>query len=721
MKIKDLLSLAILGLGLSEMTYALDTPDLGLGNILTSTGQHQRSTAVFNGGVSVNAQASQKQVSQLLSDQVAVMGTVQVPAEHLGQTADLVVYAVYKYNPTDNESLFSLGKNGTELSIQAWNGKVENLASFQKDVVLDSKLDISMYNGKFLAAGNLDVFFGYRLKVADGSFALVRNSSPIQIRINTADKTAVETPGNTTSTPPSIPNAIASLKNFAPKPSGFKFENYINDAESANDLKAEDLIRLFGQENVCRTAEGACVLTAAAEEWAQRQIKGMNGGHCEGMAVMSLQLFNGNIDFKGKKLPKDFQANAQSSFDLEKSAVRNGIAYYFVTQYLNPVSSTATSINKSSKPSEILQKLIDAMNSGVADNQYTLGIYKPGMKDGHAITPFAVEDKGNDVFWVYVYDNNYPNESRVVKINKAQETWVYEGAATNPNEPASDYKGDANTKTLDLTPMSLRNIKFECPFCNTNEGTRAATNPKTLEFAFSGEGQILIINSDGKKLGFDFDSNQEVNEILGSSVMPVKNGLGKDIPPTYELPVPADNQSFFTVAVSGKSLNRDTDGDLLITGPGFTIGFAGIYLDPSEVLFIQVRADGKQLSFSSTQAGEAPEMFMALDPKDKTSNTPAYRFDITTASGTLNADKVVSYKVDDNFIYVMNGDDSEDSYVLDVTRIDDMGKTTKEGKGIALANNATARIKYSDWASPLTMQIDNDAQGFDNKPLVPLQ
>lgn len=717
MKIKVLSLSIVLGLNLSGIAYALDTPDLGTGNILTSTGKHQTSTAVFNGGISVNSQASQKQVSQLLSDQVAVTGTVQVQAEHVGQTADLVVYAAYKYNPTDNESLFTLGKNGTELSIQAWNGKVENLASFQKDVVLDTKLDVSMYNGKFLAAGNLDVFFGYRVKAADGSVALVRNTTPIQIRINSTDKTASESTGSNPTTP--AINVIASLKNFAPKPNGFKFENYINDAESANDLKVDDLIRLFGQANVCRTAEGSCVLTAAAEEWAKRQIKEMNGGHCEGMAVMSLQLFNGNVDFKGKKSPKDFQAGAQASFDLEKAAIRNGIAYYFATQGLNPVSSAVNAVRNSDKPSSILQKLIDAMNSGVADNNYTLGIYKANMKDGHAITPYAVEDKGNSVFWVYVYDNNYPDENRILKINKAQETWIYEGAATNPNEPPSDYKGDASTKNLDVTPLSLRNVTFECPFCNANEGTRAASSPKTLKFSFSGEGNILIINSEGKKVGYDFDADKTVDEIMGASATPIKNGLGKDIPPNYELPVPVDNQSFFTVAVSGKALSRDTNGDLLITGPGFTIGFAGIYLDPSEVLLIQVRADGKQLSFSSTQEGEAPEMFMALDPKDP--SLPAYRFDIITASGTLSADKVVSYKVDENYFYVMNADASDDSYMLDVSRIDNAGKTTKEGKGITVSNNAAARVKYSDWANPLTMQTDNDGQGFDNKPVVPLQ
>jgi hypothetical protein len=271
-------------LGASGITYAVDAPLLGAGNILNANGKHQSSTAVFNGGISLNNQGSLKQVSQALSDEVAVTGVVQVQADHVGQTADVVVYAAYKYNPTDNEVLFTLGNNAGNLSIQAWDGKVENLASFQKDVVLTSKLDVSMYKGKFLALGNLDVFFGYRLKKADGSIALVRNATPIQVRISAPAKGSSEILTTGESTEPAVlpTNPIASLKNYAPKPNGFKFENYGNDTDSANDLKADDLIRLFGRENVCRTAEGDCVLTAAAEEWAQRQIKGMNGGHCEG-------------------------------------------------------------------------------------------------------------------------------------------------------------------------------------------------------------------------------------------------------------------------------------------------------------------------------------------------------------------------------------------------------------------------------------------------------
>lgn len=48
---------------------------------------------------------------------------MQVQADHVGQTADVVVYTAYQYNPTDNEALFTLRKNGTDLSIQAYDGK----------------------------------------------------------------------------------------------------------------------------------------------------------------------------------------------------------------------------------------------------------------------------------------------------------------------------------------------------------------------------------------------------------------------------------------------------------------------------------------------------------------------------------------------------------------------------------------------------------------------
>ncbi|MDD2816544.1 MAG: hypothetical protein PHP00_12560 [Thiotrichaceae bacterium] len=136
MKIKLLQLLVALSLGSCGFASATEIPLLGAGNLLNSKGKHQVSTAVFNGGIAVNSQAALIQGNQVLSDEVAVTGTVQVQADHVGQSADVVVYAAYKYRPADNQILFTLGNSAGNLSIQAWDGKIENLAVFQKDVVL---------------------------------------------------------------------------------------------------------------------------------------------------------------------------------------------------------------------------------------------------------------------------------------------------------------------------------------------------------------------------------------------------------------------------------------------------------------------------------------------------------------------------------------------------------------------------------------------------------
>src|SRR6185369_16816362 len=79
---------------------------------------------------------------------------------------------------------------------------------------------------------------------------------------------------------------VAKL-DFAPKPNGFHFKNYGNDANSANDLGPGDLIELFGGEDVCTSGSTAedCQLSEPAQAWLEEKIKSMGGGHCEGMAV----------------------------------------------------------------------------------------------------------------------------------------------------------------------------------------------------------------------------------------------------------------------------------------------------------------------------------------------------------------------------------------------------------------------------------------------------
>ena len=84
---------------------------------------------------------------------------------------------------------------------------------------------------------------------------------------------------------------------------------------------------------------------------------------------------------------------------------------------------------------------------------------------GHAITPFAVEDKGDGQFAILVYDNNFPGATRAVEVDTNEDTWSYV-ASTNPDEQSALYEGDARSDTLELDPLSPgARVPRPCPFC----------------------------------------------------------------------------------------------------------------------------------------------------------------------------------------------------------------------------------------------------------------
>jgi len=192
---------------------------------------------------------------------------------------------------------------------------------------------------------------------------------------------------------------VAQLK-FDPKANGFGFENYGNDhANWENDLNAGDLIKLFGADKVCIDGNSPdnCVLYETAETWMEKELKEMNDGHCDGMAVVSLRFWQ-EKEFKGKTHAGDFQEGAQSLFDLELTpAISNYIAHYFVTQTLDEVYGPGSETAKK-KPSEILEMLISSMQDG--KTPYTMAFFKTvngEHKDGHAVTPYGVEEMSEDV------------------------------------------------------------------------------------------------------------------------------------------------------------------------------------------------------------------------------------------------------------------------------------------------------------------------------------
>jgi hypothetical protein len=117
--------------------------------------------------------------------------------------------------------------------------------------------------------------------------------------------------------------------------------------------------------------------------------------------------------------------------------------------------------------SDILQALVDSLNDDQGE-LYTVAIFKRDGTAGHAITPFAVEDRGDGLYAILVYDNNFPGIMRAIQVDTNEDTWSYVGGP-DPSNVDEQYEGDADTRSLSLFPTSPGNDIQPCPFC-TGEG-----------------------------------------------------------------------------------------------------------------------------------------------------------------------------------------------------------------------------------------------------------
>jgi len=515
---------------------------------------------------------------------------------------------------------------------------------------------------------------------------------------------------------------VAKLK-FDPKPNGFGFENYGNEhANWENDLNAGDLIELFGAENVCIEGDTPdnCVLYETAKEWMGNMLKEMNGGHCDGMAVVSLRFLQGK-GFKGKTHAADFQEGAESPFDLKLTpAIANYIAHYFVTQLLDEVYNPAAETSKK-KPSEILEMLISSMEDG--SNPYTMSFFKTvngEHKDGHAVTPYGVEKMSEDVYRVLLYDNNYPGQTHYLEINKTEETWKYR-TATKPGEPVDEYLGNAETQSLKLVANSLRDeAPFACPFAaeaESHHAVRGKAARNQVEISLIGEGEMLITDGNGKRIGYDFDKNRAVNEIPGSRTIDFAGGLHKNVPPSYELPYQKAGKPY-TIRVSGKGLKKEVDSDLAMVGPNFVVGFDGIMLDPGESLTVTISADGHQLSFTSSQDGQTPDIFLTTQAgPDK----PSYKFEIGGIK--LNPGKTVTVTLDTvkERLFFKDNDGKKDKYDVTVERTNADGtKNLYENKDFAMGKGDNYEMDFSKWTAKggMCFKDDDEGNGFDDDDCV---
>ncbi len=484
---------------------------------------------------------------------------------------------------------------------------------------------------------------------------------------------------------------------FRPKPNGFPFENYGKDPPYQN-LGPAELQRMFGDVACSSTAGGTCTLTPAAETWMNQQNDGMGGGHCEGMAALSLLMFLGKVKVS------DF-GSAPNAFGLDiasNTKLQHEIAYWFVTQAVEP---TASAEIRTLTPKEILAKLQEGL-SPTAPETFTMGIYQRGPKGGHAITPYKVDVTATPAK-ISVYDNNFPGDERTLEVDVTADTWKY-FASTSPTVPGSLYEGDATTKTLTLTSTSARLKPQQCPFCGAaaSDGSVKGSTFSFREIFLDGPANLLITeDASGKRIGWDA-AGALINEISGARYVTQKSDdLWKDdFEPIYLLPFGSD----LTVSLDGSTLTAAAMSDVSISMPAFGIDITGINLDPGQKDTIQLSKDGTQIIYK-TAGSETPTLDFGV-----TIDADA-DWDFAIKAHGESAGQNVTMKLDlakKQLVIKLVGADASASYDLEATRVDATSSQVFKHTGNGAKPTDTLYLDYGSWAGDgKTMKLLIDTNG----------
>ena len=529
-------------------------------------------------------------------------------------------------------------------------------------------------------------------------------SAPVEAATNTPEApqpTATAAASADQATPTSAPasadaNGVVADLGFRPEANGFAFQNY---GPGFTNLTPAELQRIYGDQVCANLDNGQCTLTPPAQQFMEQANAAMLGGHCYGFSEASLLFFANQLN------PTDYGGTSVTDLKLENNdPLQREIAYAFIGQIFDPVRA-GTIIGA---PNDVLDKLIAALKKSPPDELYTIAIFKADGSGGHAVTPFEVQDRGNGVFAVQIYDNNYPNTTREILFDRNANTWSYE-ASTNPSVASELYQGDASTQSLRLMPVSPALQQQPCPFCLQSTALKggkavADTGPEYNEIWIEGDADLVITDSDGHNLGRV--DGKLVNEIPGAYYDIYANADWVDnVQPTYYIPTTVD----FQMTIDGARLKAASTSDVFVIGPGYDLGVESVTLEPGQQDTMIVLPKDDAISYR-TDGSESPDIVLGLEREGAD-----YEFDIKGADivggGRINV--VMDNKTG---ALAINADEiKQDGYFeLYITRYDDNGEETFENDQIDLKADSVIYIYYADWkknGDPVEIGVDTNNDG----------
>jgi hypothetical protein len=455
---------------------------------------------------------------------------------------------------------------------------------------------------------------------------------------------------------------------------------------------------MFGEDAVCSwIVAGVCFPKRDIQRWIHLVNLELNGGHCNGMTITSLRLFKELDSHPGKldtySLGKNDQILATWNGTAHSFTVRRYISYFQVLQYTDSVSKEINDALFLKTPKEVLERLRSAMLSKERDFT-TLVMYseRPNTPEtpGHAVTPYRIEDKGNGVYWVWVYDsnrpydNNRPNESnRYVEINTTNNTWSYNW------DRDCTWNGDADSHSLGALPISVYDKRPN------------GWSFEKLQTWLEGQGHLLITDSRGRRVGYiDDHFVDEVPEAFG-----IVHPRYTDTPsePIYYLPI---NETY-TILVDGRTLTQTETVAVTQFGPGYAASVDDVKLEPTSQNWLTIAPDGTQLVYQSSDHGEAT-LTLALD-----SASESNQFQIRDADIGVGQSVVLTVDTSNGQLVFDNSQAGGGLYNLEITRVSAAGEQKFSYADVVISAVDTHYVDYGAWdgSGPMMLHIDHGSDG----------
>jgi hypothetical protein len=235
-----------------------------------------------------------------------------------------------------------------------------------------------------------------------------------------------------------------------------------------------------------------------------------------------------------------------------------------------------------------------------------------------------------------------------------------------------------------------------------------------VEFFLTGEGEMLVTEGNGDRIGYDPKTDRFYNEIPDSVSQILIGGLGEDLP-HFTFPYEAHEEPY-TIVFSGKYLDEESVLDFVFSAPGFTVGFSELHLDPNETLTATISSDGEEISFTASSDAETPEVFFAFDPED---DTEASYF--TLIEGVeLTAGKALFYNFDfeNGKLFFSDNDGNEDAYDIELVRVNADGtRQVYTNSDLDIGKADRYEMDFSEWdgKGEMCFKDDEDGDGFGDE------